>query len=197
MRRTMLLTLALVPVLAHAQASPQAGTTPSNSSVVLLARAESPLNPILAAAAYTTPAAAAVPPGAKTNAMTKVALHQVVKAVADPAFTESALEQGGTLAYTIRLSEPQQLSSPKVVRSVELGFSQNELAAQPATSEVAVRVTVDQFGFPRDPVVVHSAGATVNERALQAISQYRFQPATVDNRPVQAFVTIDVKLQKQ
>ncbi len=196
MRQTMLLSLALIPVLAHAQANTSAGATPSTNATVLLAMADSPISPILALASY-APSAAAVPPGVNTPAMTKVAMREVVKALPDPNFTESALEQGGTLGYTIRQSEPQQLSSPKVVSSVALSLTPAEVEQQPKTSEVAVRVTVDQYGFPRNPVVVRSAGAAVNARALQAINLYRFQPATVDNRPVQALVTIDVKLQKQ
>jgi TonB family protein len=198
MRRMILTTLALLPVMAHAQANTETGPTPSTTSAVLVAFNDSPISAILTAAADTTPAAAAVPPGVKSSSsMTHVAsLHEVVKTAVDPSFMESSLLQGGALQYTLRGSEAQY-AAPKVVHSAELSFTDQELAVQPVQTNVAVRVTVDENGFPRNPVVVRSAGALVDGRAVQAVSQYRFQPATADNRPVNSLVTVSVKLQRQ
>jgi len=193
-----LTTLALIPVMAHAQATTATGPKPSTTSAVLVAFNDSPISAILTAAADTTPAAAAVPPGVKsTSSMTHVAtLREVVKTSVDPSFMEATLLQGGSLQYTMRGSEAQY-AAPKVLHAAELGLTDQELALHPVQTNVAVRVTVDQNGFPRNPVVVRSAGALVDGRALQAISQYRFQPAMADNRPVNSLVTVSVKLQRQ
>jgi outer membrane biosynthesis protein TonB len=55
---------------------------------------------------------------------------------------------------------------------------------------------VDAYGFPRNLSIVRSAGAVVDKKVLDAMSQYRFTPATLDNKPVDAAVTISIKIEK-
>jgi hypothetical protein len=45
--------------------------------------------------------------------------------------------------------------------------------------------------------IVQSAGPVVDRGAIAAVSQYRFKPATVDNHPTWATVSIAIKIQKQ
>jgi TonB family protein len=91
---------------------------------------------------------------------------------------------------------PMQSSAPRLTRAVEVQLSDSELAAQPAVSSVVVRATIDANGTPRNLTVAHSAGAMLDKKALEAVSQYRFAPATRDNEPVEAPVTISIKIQK-
>ena len=42
-----------------------------------------------------------------------------------------------------------------------------------------------------------AAGSEMDQKTLQAVSQYRFTPATLNNRPVEAEVTVEVKVQSQ
>jgi hypothetical protein len=37
----------------------------------------------------------------------------------------------------------------------------------------------------------------MNLKAIAAVSQYRFKPATLDNKPTWASVSITIKIQKQ
>jgi hypothetical protein len=41
------------------------------------------------------------------------------------------------------------------------------------------------------------AGTVVDKKALAAVSEYRFKPATVNNQAVQAAMTIAIKIEKQ
>jgi TonB family protein len=100
-------------------------------------------------------------------------------------------------AFAMMGDVPMQSSAPRLTRAVEVQLSDKELAAQPAETSVVVRATVDANGSPRNLTVAHSAGATLDKRALEAVSQYRFVPATRDNEPVEAPVTISIKIQKQ
>ena len=59
MRRTILTTLALLPVMAHAQAVTSTGPRPSTASAILVATNDSPIGPLVAAAGNITPVAAA------------------------------------------------------------------------------------------------------------------------------------------
>jgi outer membrane biosynthesis protein TonB len=55
---------------------------------------------------------------------------------------------------------------------------------------------VDVNGIPRNVAVTQSAGSLIDEKAIAAVNQYRFQPATLDNKPTWATVSISIKIQK-
>jgi TonB family protein len=109
---------------------------------------------------------------------------------------DAALRRGGTLEYAMMGSLPTESSAPRVTRAVEVDLSAQELAEQPAVSNIVVHATVDAYGFPRNLSIVRSAGAVVDKKVLDAVSQYRFTPATLDNKPVDAAVTISIKIEK-
>jgi hypothetical protein len=44
--------------------------------------------------------------------------------------------------------------------------------------------------------VTRSAGKAVDKKALVAVSESRFKPATVNNQPVDAAVTISIQIEK-
>jgi hypothetical protein len=45
--------------------------------------------------------------------------------------------------------------------------------------------------------VTRSAGTLIDKKALKAASEFRFKPATVDNQPVGAAVTVSMQIEKQ
>ena len=85
---------------------------------------------------------------------------------------------------------------PRLVRSVPVKISLHEMESVETDADVVVSFTVDFTGAPRDLKVTKSGGAALDRRALDAIAQYRFQPATDNNAPVQWPVTIEIKLKK-
>jgi TonB family protein len=185
MRRMILTSLVLLPVLAHAQASPATEPMPSASSATL---AELTL-PTLRAAVKP----AAVP---SLNKNESAQFHQSVATKMTASFADDAMRKGGTLEYAMFGDVPSLTSTPQVTRAVEVELSPKELAAQPQVSNVVVRATVDQYGFPRNLTVAQSAGSLVDKRAVEAVSQYRFKPASRDNQPIDANVLITIKIQK-
>jgi TonB family protein len=195
MRRMILTSLVLLPVLARAQASTATEPKPSTSSANL--RAElTPAGAAVYAMAGAAPAAAptAVLP---TTAIAHAAFREIVHTQMTDDFADAALRQGGTLQYVMYGGgTPTEATAPVLTRAVEIDLSQPELAAEPAVTNVIVRATVDAYGFPRDLTVAQSAGASLNKKALATVSQFRFKPATQDNRPVDAAVLITIKIQK-
>ena len=186
MRRMILTSLVLLPVLAHAQASPATESKPSASSANL---AELTLP--------TFPAAAVKPTAiASMNRTDNADVQQSVQTKMIDSFADDAMRKGGTLEYAMFGDVPAQTSNPQVTRAVEIDLTQQELAAQPRVSNVVVRATVDQYGFPRNLTVAQSAGSVVDKRAVDAVRQYRFKPATRDNQPIDATVLISIKIQK-
>jgi len=181
MRRMILTTLVLLPVMARAQANTAAGPQPSTSSANVQAELTRPADLAgLAAAAPLTPNASF-----RESVQTRLA----------PGFTDGALRNAGTVEYSMNAT-PVETSAPKVTRAVEIYLSPDQLAAEPKIASVEVHATVDQYGIPRNLVVSQSAGSLLDAKALAAVSQYRFKPATVDNLPVAADVTVAIKIQK-
>ena len=196
MRRMILTSLVLLPVLARAQASPATEPKPSTSSANLRAELTLPAGAAVYAMAGATPAATptAVLP---TTTIAHAAFREIVHTQMTDDFADAALRQGGTLQYVMYGGgTPTEATVPVLTRAVEIDLSQPELAAEPAVTNVIVRATVDAYGFPRNLAVAQSAGASLDKKALATVSQFRFKPATLDNRPVDAGVLITIKIQK-
>jgi TonB family protein len=184
MRRMILTSLVLLPVMAHAQAGTSTEPQPSTSSAMLHAELTRPTGPATYAASTAAPAAS------------HTAVREFVKTRTSDDFADSAMRDAGTLEYAMMGDIPTEASAPKLTRVVEVQLSEQELAAQPQVANVTVRATIDADGLPRNVAVAHSAGTVLDKRALEAVSQYRFKPATRDNQPVDAPVMITIRIQK-
>ena len=184
MRQVLVATLVLLPVLAHAQASTATGSPQSTPSANLQAKVVvQPVNFVRPAA---TPAAAPAAPRAS-------AVHEVVQAQVDPSFLENQTQQSGSISYTFLGSASDEPVAPKLVHVVGRQIPVDRLAAD---NDVAVRFVVSPEGVPEKLTIAKSAGAEMDQKTLEAVSQYRFKPATLNNRPVEAEVTVEVKIQK-
>jgi TonB family protein len=179
MRRMILTSLALIPMVAHAAASTSTEPKPSTSSAMA---AEQP-KPAASFAALTT--------------SNHAAIREFVQTQMVDNFVEAALHQGGSLEYAMMGSVPTHSSAPQVTQAVELDLSAQDMAEQPTVSKVVLRAIVDENGIPRNVQVAQSAGPVVDRKAIAAVNQYRFKPATLDNKPTWASVTIAIKIQKQ
>jgi TonB family protein len=194
MRRMILASLVLIPAMAHAELGTAIeGGASASSSTTLEARLSRP-------ASFGSPAfAAALDKAAASGKIVlsnKGGFRQTVKASVPSDFTEASMREGGTLGYTLMGSAPVETSLPRIVETASVELTPDQLAVQPAVSDVAVRLTVDENGLPRNLFVVHSAGKAVDQQALKAIAQYRFKPATMDNQPVVSQMTLAVKIEK-
>jgi TonB family protein len=68
----------------------------------------------------------------------------------------------------------------------------DEAKKKALVTSVLIRIIVDTDGRPHDLWLVHAAGYGLDEEAIKAVSQYKFQPATGDNTPVPVAVNVDV-----
>jgi protein TonB len=55
-----------------------------------------------------------------------------------------------------------------------------------------IAIIVDARGYPQNPRVIRSLGMGLDEKALEAVRQYRFKPALKDGRPVPVRITVSV-----
>lgn len=82
--------------------------------------------------------------------------------------------------------------APQVVHSVEPEFSD---AARQTKYQgvVSIRLIVDTQGNPENIQVVHHLGMGLDEKAIEAVRQYKFRPAMYQGHPVPVQIVIDVE----
>ncbi len=80
---------------------------------------------------------------------------------------------------------------PKLIYQVDAEFSDQARMAK-YQGVVVVQAVIDTKGLPRDLKVVQPLGMGLDEKALEAVRQYRFKPAMFKGKPVAVMVNVDV-----
>lgn len=92
---------------------------------------------------------------------------------------------GGVFKVGGGISAPQPISTPDP--------EYTEQARQAKTQGTCVLwLIVDDQGHPRDIRVVHGLGFGLDAKAIDAVKQWRFQPAMRDGRPVKVQISVEV-----
>jgi TonB family protein len=83
------------------------------------------------------------------------------------------------------------VTAPRLISKVEPEYSEEARAAK-YQGTVVVAVTVDTDGTAQDMKVVRGLGLGLDEKALQAISQWKFKPGARDGQPLPVMATIEI-----
>jgi len=83
------------------------------------------------------------------------------------------------------------LTPPKLSYKVEPGYTEEARDAK-IQGTVVVQVVVNENGIAEDLVIVRSLDDGLDERAKQAIAQWRFEPGTKNGEAVPVLATIEV-----
>ena len=193
MNRMILSTLVLPSVLGLAQAGMAVEPKPMNPSVALLAEAKQPAGLAEVALAAGRANASIVAATAVLHPALQESIH--AQYLGHP-FVDAALRQPGTIEYAFKGNTPMTSQAPRITKAVEVDLTPGELAQAPAVTSVVLRAIVDEHGVPRNVTVTRSGGSTVDQKAIAALNQYRFAPATVDNQPTWSTVSVTIKIQK-
>jgi len=81
--------------------------------------------------------------------------------------------------------------APQVLEKTDPEYSE-EARALGLQGTVMLSMIVDASGLPRDVLVTNPIGLGLDEKAIAAVSKWRFQPGTKDGQPVAVMVTIEV-----
>jgi len=98
---------------------------------------------------------------------------------AAPKVPEGVLRIGGDIA------------PPKPLTKGEPSYSEDARLAQ-LSGTVAVSLTVGADGFAHDMQIVRSLGLGLDQKAIDAIGKWTFQPATKDGQPVPVTAMVEV-----
>ena len=86
------------------------------------------------------------------------------------------------------------VSAPVLIFSVEPEFSEEARKAKMA-GNVLVNLWVDQNGKPSHVHVLRGVGMGLDEKAMEAVRQYRFKPALENGKPVLVELNVEVNFQ--
>lgn len=86
------------------------------------------------------------------------------------------------------------VSAPQVIFSVEPEFSEEARKAKVA-GNVLVNLWVDTAGNPSHVRVIRGVGMGLDEKAIEAVRQYKFRPAMEGGKPVLVELNIEVNFQ--
>lgn len=86
------------------------------------------------------------------------------------------------------------ISEPEVIFQPNPEFSEEARKAK-LSGNVEVYLWVDEHGSPKHVRVVRGIGMGLDEKALEAVQQYRFKPAMENGKPVTVDMYIDVNFQ--
>jgi TonB family protein len=86
---------------------------------------------------------------------------------------------------------PNGLTPPRLIQNVNAEFS-DEARRKKIEGVVTLSLVVDTEGQPTDVQVVASLGHGLDEKAVEAVKQWRFQPAMRDGNPVSTKIKVDV-----
>jgi len=106
----------------------------------------------------------------------------------------SNAQTSGQLPYTGIRKVGGGVSVPALTHSVEPQFSE-EARANKVGGMVVVTLIVDINGRPQNVHVVRGVGMGLDEKAVQAVRQYRFKPAMEDGKPVPVQINVEVNFQ--
>jgi TonB family protein len=83
------------------------------------------------------------------------------------------------------------VAAPEVIHSVEPEFTEDARRAN-FQGSVSIKLIVDSQGTPQDVRLVRHLGMGLDEKAIEAVKQYRFKPAMYQGHPVSVQIVIDV-----
>lgn len=83
------------------------------------------------------------------------------------------------------------VTPPVTIYAPEPEFSDQARMAK-FQGQCIVEVVVDAKGLPRNPKVIRALGMGLDEKALAAVKQYRFKPASLQGKPVPVMIDIVV-----
>jgi protein TonB len=83
------------------------------------------------------------------------------------------------------------VAAPQLLHSVEPEFTEEARRAN-LQGNVSIKLIVDSQGNPQNVQLVRHLGMGLDEKALEAVRQYKFKPAMYQGHPVSVQIVIDV-----
>ena len=119
-----------------------------------------------------------------------LALARAGAAASDLAWARASPGTGGGYGGGV-MSVGGGVAAPRVIHSIVPDFSPEARAAK-YQGIVSIQLIVDPEGNPEDIRVVRHLGMGLDEKAVEAVRQYKFKPAMYQGHPVPVQIVVDV-----
>ncbi len=126
--------------------------------------------------------------------------------VDEPPVPEIELDDHLELGFTLPEAPPEpeekifiaggEIERPERIRYVQPRYPEIARVAR-KEGQVILQATIDKRGDVVDVKVLKSLPMGLMEEAVKAVRQWRYQPSTVDGRPVAVLMTVTVYFQLQ
>jgi TonB family protein len=83
------------------------------------------------------------------------------------------------------------VAAPEVLHSVEPEFTEDARRAN-FQGSVSIKLIVDSQGNPQNVQLVHPLGMGLDQKAIEAVRQYKFKPAMYQGHPVSVQIVIEM-----
>lgn len=89
------------------------------------------------------------------------------------------------------------VTSPHLIYTTPVSIPADELPSTPGTStKVVLKVNLDEGGSPSAVQVIHSVNPSIDARVINAVRQFRWTPAVLNNKTVADEITLTVDVQR-
>jgi TonB family protein len=89
------------------------------------------------------------------------------------------------------------VTSPRLVYTTSVNIPANEMPATPGSStKVVLKVSLDATGSPSSIQVLRPATPEIDQRVVNAVRQFRWTPAVLNNQAVPDELTLTVEVQR-
>ena len=126
-----------------------------------------------------------------------VSLMLLVVILLQPSVVSSPVSQANRTKQFVRVypSDAPRLVMPKAIQTPHPHYTPEAMQAG-VQGRIVLEVTVGQDGHVRDAMVTKGLDTATDDRALDAISAWLFEPGTLDGHPVavRTTVTFDMSL---
>lgn len=141
--------------------------------------------------------------------LSSVLLNAQTATKGQSATLEASSESANTLPAPAAASHASDVAAVQPARRVSTGVTWPKLISEPvvnvsaadfptnelSTQHMLVSFRVDENGIPQNVHMVKPVNEIVDERVLEAVRQYHFEPGTLDDRAVPIDVNLMVNFQ--
>jgi len=174
MRSMLLLSFALLPTAALAQARTISSVAPETT---------------MTAAISGSSAVNAAVTGAPAHIASATHIREIIRTRVD-GNTVSNDDNGNSITF----GHPNFETAPKLIKWSNIPVTVSELPS--AETSVAVSFLLDRSGTPDNVQIAHSGGVAVDQDVIEAVKNFRFQAATEEHQPIEKMMTLTVIFRK-
>ena len=128
--------------------------------------------------------------GEPVDVETQIQVNFTLSGDSPPAQGSTAVSSGGDSSEVYHIGG--SVSAPAIISKVEPSFTEEARRAKKSGTCV-LKLIVDATGHPQNIQVVRPLGFGLDQKAIEAVQQWRFQPGVKDGKPVSVEIGLEVE----